>query len=140
MEKIYYTWDEFDRDISLLSDELKNKEFEFIVGLTRGGSVLATALSYSLNVPVKYVSPDDSDFFKFLYWHQCLIVDDINDTGKTLEKVKLYMSSFDHYYLTIFNKKTSISKVDYFAREIKEEDNNKWIQFPWEKQYNNLEQ
>ena len=86
---------------------------ENIYGIPRGGLVLATYLSYRLDIPL--TQKITSAF--------TLIVDDIADTGKTLSRMPL-----DNRKVTIYYHKQSIIKPYIWIYEKKEE----FIKFPWE--------
>ena len=64
-----------------------------------------------------------------------LIIDDINDTGNTLAKIK---KEFNRYikkikFAVLINNKSSSFEVDYYGSEIDKNIDNRWIVFPWEK-------
>ena len=83
-----------------------------IYGIPRGGLVLAVYLSHLLNIPIV-----DRPTGK-----ETLIVDDIADTGTTLNDFK------DYTIATLYYHKQSKVKPDIWIYEKK--DN--WILFPWE--------
>ena len=70
-------WLEFDECIYSISMRCKNKKFDGVYGFPRGGLCLAVALSHSLGLHLLDKPKNNS-----------LIVDDIYDTGYTLEKIK----------------------------------------------------
>lgn len=146
-----YTWDQFNEDVPILANKvLKRQMPNLIVGIARGGTILATTLSYRLDVPVIYYDPkrqkiEDLNLNPEL---NILIVDDINDTGITLESVnKQLITAFPSNlipvrekdfrvdtikFLTIFDNKPSIFKVDYSIRPIDKSKDDAWIIFSWE--------
>lgn len=164
MYHINYTWSEFDIDIIKLQTQIEKSKFEpdFIVALTRGGSVLGTALSYRLNIPILYIDPKNRfiPFLGKLYTSSILVVDEINDSGSTLKEFKsLLISNLNLFnmeyqeddlnsdtileelnsvkFLTIFTNFGSIFKVDFFINEIdKIKQPDIWVTFPWERQFN----
>ena len=71
------SWIEFDECINSIYKQCKNKNFEGVYGFPRGGLCLAVALSHSLGLPLLNEPKNNS-----------LIIDDIYDTGYTLEKIK----------------------------------------------------
>lgn len=105
MNKIYYSWQDFDRDIVALAKQIwvSNWRPDYIVGISRGGLPAATALSHMLSVSMKplLVSLRDGgecvsdlgmaeDAFGYPAGtdnssrrKNILIVDDINDSGAT---------------------------------------------------------
>ena len=68
-------WKEFDECVYSISKQCRNKSFVGVYGFPRGGLCLAVALSHSLCLPLLDEPKNNS-----------LIVDDIYDTGYTLEK------------------------------------------------------
>ena len=70
----------------------------------------------------------DSTFGKIL------IIDDINDTGKTLQLVKNLFS--DHTatikFAVLVDNKSSNFMIDFSAKNIDKKVDNSWIVFPWE--------
>lgn len=85
-----------------------------VYGIPRGGSVLATMLSHKANIPL-LAAP----------YRNCIIIDDIADTGKTLLH---YSEKRDCYITTMFYHKQSLVIPDYWYKE----KTNKWIVYPWE--------
>ena len=115
-EKLYYSWQQFDKDIKKIARRIKrtNKRFDGIFGPPRGGLPVAVALSHQLNLPL-FLKPKSK---------RTLIVDDISDTGKTL---KPYAKNY--FIATIFYRKQSAVSPAIWIRK----KTNKWIVFPWEK-------
>ena len=72
-----FTWNEFDKSVEHIANNCKNLEFSGIYGVPRGGLCLAVALSHKLKInmisePIK----------------NSLIVDDVYETGVTLNNLK----------------------------------------------------
>lgn len=111
-------WDLIDKFISLISDIHKEKCFTGVYGLPRGGLIPAVMISHKCKIPL-LAAPIKG----------CLIVDDIADTGNSLVHYTLNETNLNKYYIaTIFYKKTSIVKPDFYLCE----KTNEWILFPWE--------
>jgi hypoxanthine phosphoribosyltransferase len=168
MKKIYYTNKHisgFVHDIiqQLLVDNFKP---DYVVGLTRGGLVPALMLSHYLNVPMHTlkVSLRDADHCESNTWmaedafgHEqekknILVVDDINDSGETLNWVQRDWESSCHAdsdkwldvwnhnvkFATIVNNDYSkFENVDYSAVHINKFEEPCWIVFPWEEWWKN---
>jgi hypoxanthine phosphoribosyltransferase len=113
---------------------IENVQFDFVVGLSRGGLIPAVLLShffdkpfYALNKPYDTELPSTG---------RALIVDDINDTGKTFARVDELL--FEKYpdlikiYVSLIENTSSPFAVDYCADEINKDDDPSWIVFPWE--------
>ena len=106
-------WIEFDQCVVSISQQCKNKEFQGIYGFPRGGLCLAVSLSHSLGLPLLNEPKDNS-----------LIVDDIYDTGYTLEKMKHLKGSETHVWISRL-KPTWWNAYKFIKGE-------EWIIFPWE--------
>ncbi len=106
-------WIEFDECIYSITKKCRNKKFEGVYGFPRGGLCLAVALSHSLNLPILEEPKNHS-----------LIVDDIYDTGYTLQKVKHLKGSEVHVW---------VSKIEpTWWNAFKYTKEKEWILFPWE--------
>jgi len=112
----HYSWDDFSEDAILLIEKIKNsnQKFDGVFGPPRGGLTLAVMISHHLKVP----------FLSKPLSANTLIVDDIADSGKTLEEFK-----GKNFIATLFYHKQSSTIPDIWIKEKKE----KWITFPWEK-------
>ena len=107
------TWHDFEECIYNISEKCKNKNFVGVYGIPRGGICLAVALSHSLNIPLLNEPINNS-----------LIVDDIYETGCTLEKIRDLKDTDTHVWIS--KKKPTWWK----ACKIKKDD--EWVVFPWE--------
>lgn len=112
----HYKWEEFGKDAVFVIDKLKSlqRDFNGVFAPPRGGLPLGVMVSHHLEIPL-LSAPIDKD---------TLIVDDIADTGKTLEE---FIGK--NFIATLFYHKQSIVTPDIWIKE-KEDD---WIIFPWEK-------
>jgi len=118
-KKYFYTWKNFEEDVKELTSELKRRRpasgWDGVWGPARGGLPVAVCLSHSLNLP----------FLEKPKSKKTLIVDDIADSGKTLEP----FFKKGHTIATIFYHRHSVFEPQIWLREKKDE----WIVFPWEK-------
>ena len=110
---IHFTWDEFDKSVEHIATKCKFLEFSGIYGVPRGGLCLAVALSHKLKInfipePIK----------------NSLIVDDIYETGITLDNFKDVEGAM-FFVLFSKNKPTWWNTVNLSEK-------NEWIVFPWE--------
>lgn len=129
MNRYYIDWNE----INALIDRLCNKiymsdlGFKNIYGLPRGGLIPAVMLSHQLGIPMVKgdIGPDT------------LIVDDICDSGETLDK---FVRKHQTLYSFPFNLKTAVlhykPHTSCFAPTFHSEKWNKdvWLVYPWEKE------
>jgi len=140
---------------------------ELIIGITRGGAIPAVMLSHYLNVPMHtlnvslrdgelgpesncwmsedaygYKSQDNQDPKKIL------IVDDINDSGATLNWIKEDWQSScipgdtdrwnsvwgntTRFAVMINNEASDFKDVNYMGQHINKFENPVWCVFPWE--------
>ena len=133
---------------------------DYIVGLTRGGLIPAVYMSNSLNIPMETlkVSLRDSDReSESNLWmaedayngKNILILDDINDTGATLDWIIDDWQSSCHpsdahwtnvwgntvrFATLVDNLSSQFSrKVDYCATIINKAEEDVWIVYPWER-------
>lgn len=120
MEKLYLTWEDIENDINTLCNKLKDRKFQFITGLPRGGLIPAVLVSHKLDITYKSLN-----LSKAITEGKYLLIDDIADSGETLvdKRYDGYIKATLHY------KKHSLIKPDYYAREI---PNEVWLVYPWE--------
>ena len=109
----YFTWGEFDKSVDHIANKCKFLKFSGIYGIPRGGLCLAVALSHKLKInlisqPIK----------------NSLIVDDVYETGITLNKFKDIEGAM---YFVLFSKIKPTWWNTVFISDEKE-----WIVFPWE--------
>lgn len=116
MKNRYYSWEEFAWDVDKIVELLKekSKKFDGIYAIPRGGLILGVCLSNRLNL---------SWFSKEEVSDKTLVVDDISDTGRTLERYR-----GRNFIVTLFYHGQSKVIPDIWLRKKK----NKWIVFPWE--------
>jgi len=90
----------------------KSVMFDGVYGIPRGGSNIAMELSHKLKLPMLEKCTE-----------QTLIVDDISDSGKTLQKYK------GKKIATLFMRHNTQVRPDYYVHELKDDS---WIIFPYE--------
>jgi len=119
-------------------------DFDLVVGVARGGLVPAVAISHFLDVPlgvVFYSAREDNKSQKSLVIHgtlgkltkhtNILVVDDIADTGKTLEDIRDCWGKYLNLrFATLHWKLSSKIKPDFYGAEIANDA--PWITYPWE--------
>ena len=106
---------------------------DHIIGISRGGLIPAVALSHLLEVPMTPLTwqTRDGDIKQMIDIPKgSLIVDDINDTGKTLTEVTSQIDHMDYRTYCLFDKPLSEFSIDYCARRM--HNQNLWIEFFWE--------
>jgi hypoxanthine phosphoribosyltransferase len=136
---------------------------DYVVGITRGGLNPALMISHYLQIPMHTlkVSLRDDDHCETNLWmaeeayagKNILIVDDINDSGSTLnwvmedweKSVSLPIDeTWDHtwnksvkFAVLIDNENSAFGLVDYVGMSINKFDDPSWIIFPWENWWKN---
>jgi xanthine phosphoribosyltransferase len=147
-EKMFpVSWDQFHRDTRALTWRLHEAgPFEAIVCITRGGLVPAAIVARELNVRIieticiasymNYKNQGDIQVMKGIgpevtsmraAGKGVLIVDDLVDTGKTLEVVRGLLPNA--HFATVYAKPAGRGQVDTFVTEVSQDT---WIFFPWD--------
>ena len=173
MKKIYYSWQEIEAQTQEILRQLQRDNWrpDYVVGLTRGGLVPATLISQYLEVPMEClkVSLRDSEhgpesnlwmaedaFGYVMHDPMCsgngrkkiLIVDDINDSGATLNWIKNDWPSGclpnDSRWKEVWGNNVRVAtlvdneaskselKISYSAVDLNKAEEDVWIVFPWE--------
>lgn len=131
---------------------------DYIVGITRGGLIPAIMVSQYFDIPMEAlkISLRDQESCESNLWmaedayndKKILVVDDINDTGNTINWLMEDWQSgcypdddrWNHVwnnnvrFLVLFDNLSSKSnvKMDYVGAEVNKKENDVWIDFPWE--------
>lgn len=176
MTKAYHTYDDVNRWIHHFVREMSSENWkpDYIVGLTRGGLVPALMLSHYLSIPMHTLNvslrdnadmgPESNlwmaeDAFGYdnnpettikcnsALKKKILIVDDINDSGATLNWIKedwqggCLPNAVDWEYVwgnnvrfavLINNEASEFKSPDYVGKFINKAEKDEWIVFPWE--------
>ena len=114
-QKVYLSWDDINTSINNLCKQIPFElpNIDSIHGIPRGGLIPAVLISHKLDLPyVNVVGPNT------------LVVDDIADTGVTLDKGPGVYTAVLHY-----KPHTSCFKPSIYS-ELHEGD--EWIIYPWE--------
>ena len=165
MKKVYYK----DKDIRSFVHKVvrdmqrDNWKPDYIVGLTRGGLVPANMLSQYLEIPMECLKVslrDSNTESESNLWmaedaydgKNILVVDDINDTGATLNWIKQdwpsgcfpndpkWSSIWNHnvrFAVLVNNEASEYKRIDYNAIDINKAEEDLWIVFPWENWWKN---
>jgi uncharacterized protein len=176
-KKKYYGYVDIHEMINKISFQMYKDNWrpDYIVGLTRGGLVPAVIMSNTLDIPMhtlKVNLRDHAEGSESNLWmaedawgyggtfdgkpvqdeykqKNILIVDDINDTGATLDWIiQDWQSSClpnSPEWLNVWGNNVRIAvlidnlssnfsrKVNYSAKEINKAEDDSWIVFPWER-------
>jgi len=145
MKKIY-KWTQFDKDVANLVRRIKYAYYQpkTIVALARGGLPLGVKLSHLLHLPLMIVSVKSyneekqqsstvllNSSYTVPLQSPVLLVDEIADSGHTLQIVKRHFESLgvEVKIATLSYKQRSCIRPDWYMSQ---EENNVWIQYPWE--------
>jgi xanthine phosphoribosyltransferase len=165
MKKIYYTWQDVEHQTQEILRQLQLDAWrpDYVVGLTRGGLVPANLISQYLGCRMETlkVSLRDGNECESNLWmaedafghdmeqpKNILIVDDINDTGATLNYIREDWSSGcfpdnprwsevwgnNVRVAVLVDNESSKNKipVSYSAVDLNKAEEDCWIVFPWE--------
>ena len=121
--KEYVTWEQVEDFVTSICHRYRSERFTGVYGLPRGGLVLAVMLSHRLNIPLLSAP-----------YHNCLIVDDICDSGESLLHYVNNSSGEDenspiYHIVTMYYKP---NKLGIEPEEYGYVKGNEWIVFPWE--------
>lgn len=171
MKQLIISDAEFKKLVHKLCRDIANSDWrpDYVVGLTRGGLAAATMISHYFDVAMETLKPRSEsncwmaeDAFGYVpkdergsgdadtdpaYRKKILIVDDINDTGATLEWIRKDWTSSclpNHaawnviwnnnvrFAVIVNNEASPYEKIDYSGRNINKLDDPCWVVFPWE--------
>ena len=141
MKKSIYSINEMHNAIKQIVKQINISGFnpEVIVSINRGGCIPGVYLSHFLDKPhkmidIKLVDSSENKFSFFKKNKLILIIDDINDTGRTFDFVKKTFNDSDCEirFAALINNVTSKTKIDYHGQLIDKSENPVWYVFPWE--------
>ena len=112
--KIYLEWSDIHECVRILCTKIfmDYPNIDSVMGLPRGGLIPAVLVSHELGLP-----------WTMQPGRNTLVIDDINDTGHTLNDAP------GVYHAVLHHKPTSKFKPNLYAREVGEE----WLVYPWER-------
>lgn len=119
--KKYVSWEDVEKFIDSVANKYKNFNLTGVYGLPRGGLTLAVMVSHRLDIPLLSAPVKD-----------CLIIDDICDSGESLlhyVKNSSCMNKPLYTIATMYYKDNDLNVIPDFYLYNKEND---WIVFPWE--------
>ena len=136
-----YTQFNFDRDIKTVIEQIKDsgKKYDKVVGIVRGGLIPGVCISHALNLPfetLKWSTRDrpESDIFNLTMRSddRILLVDDICDSGKTLETIlDTFPKSNIHTAVLIHNINLNFTPA-YYSFKLDRNLHKEYLDFWWE--------
>lgn len=132
------------RHILAREDKRHNRPLQMVVALSRGGLVPGVELSHLLDLPLTPVCysaksghGDNRNHLNVLpqlpitEYNTIVLVDDIADSGHTLNEVQAhYSQNFLVETAVLYWKKSSVHTPTYYWKEL--EVDSPWVEFPWE--------
>ena len=167
MNKIYYQWDQIQSITETVIQQIKDDSWipDYVIGLTRGGLIPAVVMSHAFGIKmhtlhVQLLDGDISECESNLWMAEdacpakstkrvsknLLIVDDINDTGTTINWIKndwqrsilVDNATWNEVWgkniriATLINNVASKAISNYAGVQINKDTTPSWIVFPWE--------
>ena len=157
-----YTWDGVEEAVNSIAMQMFKDEWrpDYIVGITRGGLVPAVLLSHTTDIPMKTLCVQlESDGLEanternaimakhaLKEYKKILIIDDINRGGDALQWIQndwqdamgligVYTPEQWHTnvrFASLIDNPNSKVPMDYCNEEIDLDEENIWVEFPWE--------
>ena len=170
--KVHYTWKDIEHMIQSINNLMYADQWrpDYVVGLTRGGLVPAVMLSNMTGIKMHTLDVRfrDGDTQESNAWmaedafgmpeadsggagKNILLLDDINDTGRTFKWIQQDWPSGcfagHHHWNNVWgnnvrtaalidNGASEFGEVDYTALEINKAEKDVWVVFPWEGERN----
>jgi uncharacterized protein len=159
MKKVYVSWHDVQRQVQELVRQMWLDQWtpDYVVGITRGGLTPANLVSQYLDCHMETLKvrlqDGNSEECESNLWmpedalagKKILIVDDINDSGATLNWIKQdWETSTVAEWTSIWNSNVRVAVLydneysqsqlspNYAAETINKFENPQWIVFPWE--------
>ena len=145
MKFIDYTQEEFYKAVKVIANHLEScfpkNYFDAVVSVANGGLPIGEAISSYLKLEhasilaKSYVGQSRGSLqlaipTEVYNYGRIIIVDDIADSGNTLDQIIKKFPLKEVYTITLFYKQKSIVKPDFYCHTITDDN---WINFPWEK-------
>lgn len=147
MNKIHYSYDELRQDILVIIRNLEHAWWrpELILGIARGGLIPANYLSQWYDIPMfvyhyslrdhKRIDAFDGTLAGAVMNKNVLIVDDICDSGKTMQAIELQIEHVDcspKFACLHYNIGQDTFEPHFYSKEINKKEDPIWIVYPWE--------
>ena len=120
---------------------------DMVIGIQRGGLIPAVHLSHYYDIPLQTMTVSFRDQSNVVGFDvlakvnpniKTLIIDDINDSGKTFNYIKERNKNNKNItYCSLVDNLNSDFQVNYFGIEIDKKEE-QWVVFPWENWWSGL--
>ena len=127
MKKVRLSYAEYGELIEELTEKIMRDSFDLIFGLERGGLPVAVHLSHKLNIPLVVKMEEVFELLAKQDTLSVLVVDDIIDTGSTLEGIFYDIDGIKRKTAVLYYKPHASFTPDYYVRQTTD-----WLVFPWE--------
>jgi len=146
MNRCFYTSEDLNLGLNKIIQQINFSLYkpELIISVNRGGCIPGVYLSHYLKVPHKVISIQFRDghgeievdyINKYIKnKKRVLIVDDINDTGKTFGEIRRMIDNEDSdvKFCALLDNSKSSEKIDFHGKSINKSIDPIWYVFPWE--------
>jgi len=145
INKFVYTWDFFEEDVTKLLKLIEYGSYDMLIRVVTGGLPLLTKIHNATKIPYEIVkcSSYDEETKKFFHMEfgipfiggkKVLVLDDVSDTGETLQKVvekcrELGTKDIVVDTATLCVKTGTTFWPNWYGRIVEKYD---WIHFAWE--------
>lgn len=141
---MFYSQEMYNEGIEKICQDIidQNRHYDYIIGIVRGGLIAATSISYKLNIPLVTVTVqtrdlsvcDIGDTMRLTNVYNCLVVDDIVDSGSTM---KILLDKWDrggiHTACLVYNEGQRDIVPTYYHEKINKQIDPAWVTFWWDK-------
>jgi|TARA_B110000914_G_scaffold188314_1_gene173189 hypoxanthine phosphoribosyltransferase len=135
--KMYINWSQMEKIVQLLALRIGEREYKRVIGISRGGLIPGVMISQMLDIPftaLQWQTRDgsDKDVPTLLNLEEnvdeLIFVDDICDSGLTIQQIKEYMPASQW---AVLYDKIGTMELDFVGKTLY--NNTQWLVFPWEK-------
>jgi hypoxanthine phosphoribosyltransferase len=132
MEVREISWQQYNAMVVALDRKLQDRQPEGplnIFGIPRGGALVALLLSY---LDQRYKIVTFAEMVEDIGSGDCIVVDDVLETGKTRQEMSDYLDDETPYFAVLVDKSplTGTTAADASVLLM---DKKEWVKFPYEK-------
>ena len=151
---MHITFDQVKSAVASWAADIKrsDKKYDYIIGVSRGGLVPATMLSYATGIPMRTIEiktrdkagnqvrpttnySDDVSDIMYQTENNILFVEDIIDSGLTLsviDSIMKYRNTEYDYATVVYNSVLKSKSPTFYYTMIDRDYYKDWIIFPWD--------